>query len=132
MSIANPAKEAHAQEERHGQSSMHEAVVHDHVGEAEGGHAGADPDGNRRRSSVQITSNHHQCGSDRRVQHGQRVVAFEPTDAARVVGSMHPVEPAMPDAPMEHACPWLHGSGHHEGHAHSQRDGRGCRHEEAS
>jgi hypothetical protein len=129
MSIPDAAQPGKAREERDRQPSVHEPVVHDHIGEAERGHAGTDADRDGRGRSVQVASNHHERGRDGGMQGGERIVRFEPTVSLRVMGTMNAPERVVPHAPVEDASPGLHRRGDRYRDGEPQQHELGRRHE---
>jgi hypothetical protein len=119
MSIPDAAQPGEASEERDRQPAVHEPVVHDHVGDAERGHAGADADRDGCRRSVQIAANHHERGREGRMHGGQDVVGLESPVALRVVRTMDAPERVVPHAAVEDPSPGLHrrGDRHRDGEA---------------
>ena len=101
VSVSHATQIGGAQQEGDRQPAMDEAVVHDHVRDAEGCHAGPAPDRQWGSDAVQIAANHHEARRDRSVEERQRVVALEAAGASRVMRAMDPVEPAMPHAAVE-------------------------------
>jgi hypothetical protein len=125
VSVADPPHRVEAKEERDRQPPVHQAVVHDDVGEAEGRHAGADPDRHSGGDAVQVATHHDEDHRDRRVQRRERVVLLEAAAAARVVRAVYGPEPVVPHAAVEQARPRLHQRGDDEGDAGTDRDERG-------
>jgi len=129
MSIPDAAQPGKTGEEGDRKPSVHEPVVHDHVGDAERGHPGADADRDRRRGSVQIASNHHERGGDGRVRGGQRVVGLEATAPVRVVRPVNAPQRVVPHVPVEETSPGLHRRGDRQGHGETQQHELRRRHE---
>jgi hypothetical protein len=102
-------------EEPDRESLVDDAVVHDEVGEAEEGHAGAGADhhcapGARYELAARDDEDHR----DRRVESGKDVVSFETAGSRGMMGRVHTPESAMPDATVEQARPGLHRARHHD------------------
>jgi len=109
MSVAQSADPWHTPQKSHGQPTVHEAVVYDDVGEPEQGHAYTRSDADRRRMSLQITSNHDQRSGDGGMGGGEGVVPLEPPAAPAVMRAMDAPKRSVPHATVKHARPRLHG-----------------------
>jgi hypothetical protein len=129
VSVADAPEPAVAGEERDREPAVDEPVVHEHVGEAEDRHPGAGADGDGRRGSVQIASNHDEGGSDRRVGGGEDVVGLEPASSLRVMRAVDAPERVVPHAIVEQARPGLHRRGDRQRDGAAEEDEPGRRHE---
>jgi len=114
VSITDAAQPGDAREEADGQAAVDEAVVHEHVSEPEDRHADSDANAGGRRRSVQIATNHHERGGDRRVRGREHVVALEAAPTTPVMRTMNAPQRGVPDASVEQPRPRLHGSRHHQ------------------
>ena len=113
MRAPDPAEDPEREERAHRQPPVHEPVVHDHVANPEERHTGTGADEERARVSVELTSDDDEACSDRRVEHGERVVPLEPPFARLVMGPVHAPQSVVPDPPVEKAGPELHRRRHH-------------------
>ncbi len=109
MRAADPPKEPKPEEHSGGQPLVHEAIVDEHVADAEQRHPGPRAHEQRACVAVELASDDHERGGDRRVKKGERVVALEPSDARLVMRAVDVPETVMPDAAVKKACPELHG-----------------------
>jgi hypothetical protein len=132
MSIADPAHARHAEEERHREAPVHDAVVEDHVGDTEQRHSRARSDRNSGGDSMHVAPDHHERRRDGGMRGGQRVVGLEATCATAVVRAMNAPETMVPNATMEEARPGLHRGGHEDRHQHANRHRRCRAHEVTS
>jgi hypothetical protein len=108
MSVSHAPQPRESCEEGHRQPAVNEAVVNDHVREAEGSHAAAGTDGDRRQRAVEVAAQHHEEHRDGRVSRRERVVQLEASLAARVMRAMDAPEPMVPHATVEEPRPGLH------------------------
>jgi hypothetical protein len=132
MSIADPPHARHAQEERDREPPMHDAVVNDHVSDAEHRHSRTRSDRDGGGDSMHVAPKHHERGRDRGMGGGQRVVGLEATRTTAVVRAVNAPEAMVPHAAVEQARPGLHGGGDEDRHEHAERDGRERAHEVTS
>lgn len=132
VSLTNALQPLDAREERHGQAAVHEAVVHDDVGQTERRHPRTCANSHRRENSMHIASDHHERSGDRRVRDGERIIQLEAALPTSMVGAMDAPERSMPYASVEEARPWLHRGRDEQRDARTDDEARECRHEEAS
>lgn len=97
------------QQYRHGEALVHEPVVHDDVGDAEGRHPDAQAVGDLppppRSREAPVEDRSHR---DRSVEDAERVVRLEVPCARLVMRSVDAPEPAVPHPPVKERCPRLH------------------------
>ena len=122
MSVADPAQRRDAQHERDGKAAVHQAVVDEHVSEAEQRHSGARSDCHDREKTVQVTPDHDERGGDRGVGRREGVVGLEAAGATRVMRAVDAPEAVVPQSPVQEARPGLHRGSHDERHERTQQD----------
>jgi hypothetical protein len=94
------------------QTAVHQAIVDQYVGEAEGGHAGADAETQRRGERArELAADEDQHDRHRRVHRREHVVALEAAVPRFVVRTVDRPERAVPHAAVKHAGPRLHQRG---------------------
>jgi hypothetical protein len=110
--VTNACEVRDAPERGHGQSTMHEAIVHEQVQSTEGRHTKADAERDlateARRSSAAIDD---QRGSEGRVRTREGIVGFPPTGAATMMRAMHAPKGTVPDLAVQQHRPELHRRG---------------------
>ena len=122
MRAADPPEEAKPEEHAHRQTFVHEAIVNEHVPDSEQRHPGPRAHEQRAGVAVELASDDHERGGDRRMQEGERVVTLEPSDTRLVMRAMNVPETMVPDAPVEEAGPELHGRRNDDSHRDAGRD----------
>ena len=122
MCAADTTKDAQGEEPLHGEPPVNEAVVDENVADPEERHPDTGADGKRARVAVELAAGDDERSGQGRVEHGERVILLEPTDARLVMRPVQAPEAMMPDAPVEEARPELHRRRHD-----ARRDGRGDR-----
>ena len=108
MRRTNATEEAEAREPSDGETTVHEAVVHDDVGDPEERHADADPAKDGAVDAVPHAADDDERCRDRGMRDREDVVRFEAAEAKLVMASMQSEEEAVPDASMEEPRPELH------------------------
>ena len=108
------AQIGHAQERAHRKPAMHEAIVNDHIRNAEERHsyttAVRDLAQQRRRGRASVEDEPESNG---RMQYRQRVVGFEAPAPRRMVRPVDRPEDPVPHATVKHRRPKIHrGEGH--------------------
>jgi hypothetical protein len=99
----------HAQEQAHAQTSVNQSVVHHKVRKAEQAHS--EPHAERqfaRDRGARGGPPQQQRNGQRRVQKAEHVVGLEAAAARRMMRSMHPPQPRVPNAPMQDRGPKVH------------------------
>lgn len=119
----NIRKEGDLREARDRQAAVDQAVVDDHISDAEQRHsnAGAKRDfteyAGRAEAAVQ-----NQCNRNGSVERREDVIALESAGSPPVVGPMNTPERMVPNTPVKERRPELHGRAHPKGHRYPNRD----------
>jgi hypothetical protein len=119
----NARKEGDLRQARDREATVDEAIVDDHVRDAEQGHADAGAErevadhAGRAGAAVQ-----NQGDRDGGVERREDVIALESAGPLHVVGAVNAPERMVPDPPVKERRPELHGRGHREGDRYPDRD----------